>query len=97
MSIIFEVIDKTGRKIHLSNERWRHIRKRHPEVEEYDSIVDALMRPDKVTNYHIDESIVYYYKYYKSRPSPDKYLLIVVKYLNGHGYVLTSYYEDKIR
>ena len=31
--MIFEVIEKTGRKIRLTNEQWSHIRKKHPEVE----------------------------------------------------------------
>ena len=29
MENIFEVIDKTGRKIHLSKERYKHIQKHH--------------------------------------------------------------------
>ena len=29
---LFNIIDKTGRKIHLSKERWRHIRIEHPEI-----------------------------------------------------------------
>lgn len=32
MNTIFEVIDKTGRKVHLSKERWRHIRQDHLDV-----------------------------------------------------------------
>ena len=35
MDIIFEVIDKTGRKIHLSKERWSHITMIHSEMSSY--------------------------------------------------------------
>jgi len=80
----------------LSKERWKHIRKKHPEVENEELIKETIEKPDRITDYHLDETICYFYKYYKHKPS-EKYLLVVVKYLNEHGYVLSAYYEDKIR
>jgi len=97
MDFIFETLDKSGRRIHLSKERWRHIRKKHPEVENEELLKDAIEKPDKITDYHRDETVYYFYKYYKERPKPEQYLMVVVKYLNGSGYVLSAYYEDKIR
>ena len=35
MDIIFEVEDKSGRKIHLSKERWEHITTKHPYMTNY--------------------------------------------------------------
>ena len=35
MNVIFEVIDKTGRKIHLSKERWNHLATKHPDMSNY--------------------------------------------------------------
>ena len=97
MDYIFEVGDKSGRKIHLSKERWKHIRKRHPEIEDSEIIKETIENPDKITEYHSDETVCYYYKYYKHRPTPENYLLVVVKYLNGEGYILTTYFSEKIR
>mgnify|MGYP001568881709 CR=1 FL=1 len=77
MDFIFKTKDKTGKEIHLSKERWKHIRKKHPEVEEYKLIKEVIEKPDKITNYHIDETIHYFYKYYKNRPATEKYLLVV--------------------
>ena len=94
---VFEIIDKTGRKIHLSKERWKHIRKKHPEIEEYELIKETIEKPDKITGYHPDKTIYYFYKYYKHRHSFEKYLLVIVKYLNKHGYILSAYFEDKIK
>ena len=94
---LFQLTDKTGRKIHLSNESRKIIRKKHPEVESYEKIEETLKYPTKITDYSIDESIRYYYRYYKHLPSPDKYLFVVVKYLNGTGFVVTAYFEDKIQ
>ncbi|MEK6819772.1 MAG: PBECR2 nuclease fold domain-containing protein [Nanoarchaeota archaeon] len=96
MDYIFEIIDKSGRRIHLSKERWKHIIKKHPEVEEYELIKETIEKPDKITQYHKDETIYYFYKYYKHKPVFKKYLLVVVKYLNKEGYVLSAYFENKI-
>ena len=50
MSNVFEIIDKSGRKIILTKERWRHIRKKHPEVEEVEEIKETIGKPDKIIN-----------------------------------------------
>lgn len=95
--ILFETIDKTNRKIRLTKERWSHIRKKHPEVENLEDVEETVKNPTKITFPKIDESVGFYYKYFKNRPSHHKYLLVLVKYLNGDGYVMTAYYEDKIK
>lgn len=97
MAIIFEVIDKKGRKIHLSSERWTHIRKKHPEVELYELIEETIIKPDKITDYDPDETILYYYKHYKHRPTSEKFLQVIVKYLNQEGFVLTAQFKPYIR
>jgi len=88
---IFEIIDKSRRKIHLSKERWSHIRKKHPEVEELELIEQTIRSPDKITENYSDETVKRYYKYFKDKPNP--YLLVIIKYLNGEGYVITAYFD----
>ena len=97
MSNIFEIVDKTNRKIRLTTEQWTHIRKKHPEIENHELIEETLKKPDKMTDYDIDETVLYYYKYYKHRKSYEKYLQVIVKYLNGDGYVLTAQFKPYIR
>ena len=97
MDIVFEVIDKNKRKIYLSKETWRHIRKRHPEINNFEEIKEALINPTKITGYNLDETIIYYYKYFKYKKSPEKYLLVIVKYLNTRGFVITAYFEKIIK
>ena len=96
-NIIFEIIDKTGKKVRLTKEQWSHIRKKHPEVENYELIEETLKKSDKITDYDLDETVLYYYKYYKHRPSHEKYLQVIVKYLNSEGYVLTAQFKPYIR
>src|SRR3989344_4801929 len=96
--IIFEVIDRSGRKIQLRKDAWKHISIEHPELSNYlEHIQDTLKSPTKITDYSEDESIRYYYRYYKNGNSPAKYLLVIVKYLNGMGIVITSYFVRNIK
>jgi len=94
MDYIFEITDKSGRKIHLSKERWNeHIRFNHPDIIEPEELIKVLMNPDKILESDRDESVKGYFLYNKQKK---KYLKISVKYLNGEGYVITAHYTRKI-
>ncbi len=98
MDYIFEVKDKTERKIHLPNKSWEHITRRHPYMTNFlDEVKETLGKPDKITNYSLDDNIRYYYKYYKNINFSNKYLLVIIKYLNGSGFVISSYFERHIK
>jgi hypothetical protein len=85
----FELRDKTGRHIHLSEERWNHILL-HPEMtNQLEPIKETLMQPDHIQSDDDRDDIHYYLKYNKQRKQK---LCVVVKYLNGDGYILTSYF-----
>lgn len=95
MEIISEVVDKTGRIIHLTKERLSHIFE-HKGMDKYlEDIKNTLNNPDKIVPHNHGE-LYDYYKYYKHRKSNLKFLMVVVKYLNGKGFVLTSYFVPKI-
>ena len=97
MTWIFEVEDKSGRKIHLSDERWKHLNQDHPEVAPYlEDIKETLKNPLKITTYEFDENVKYYHKYFKEREEA-KYLLVIVKYLNEHGFIITAYFVRNIK
>lgn len=94
MDYIFEVTDKSNRKIHLSKERWNeHIRPIHPNIQDPDELIYTLENPDKVLESDRDESVRWYFSFNKQKR---KYLKVSVKYLNGEGYVITSHYTRKI-
>ena len=97
MDNIFEIKDKTGRVIYLSKERWKHILK-HPKMnEQLEEIQKTLKNPLKLIDYGLEKDIKYYYRYYKGRKSKARYLRVIVKYLNGKGYVVTAYFINKIK
>ena len=98
MKIIFEVIDKTGRKLRTTDFNWHHTVKRHPEIaSQRDKIIETLEKPDKITDSLEDEETKYYYRNYKNMPSPYKFMRIIVKYLNGEGFIITSHFVKAIK
>lgn len=93
---ILEVKDKFGRGVYLTNERWNHILK-HPEMHDklaLEWIKETLQVPFKIVD--IDENVKYNYGYYKNRKSEAKYLRVIVKYLNGEGFIITAYFVERI-
>ncbi len=87
MKNIFELIDKTGRKIYLSKERWSHIKQGHPNVISAEEIKETISTPTKLIQ---EEDNVIYYRYLKHRKEASKYMKVIVKYLTGTGFVITA-------
>ncbi len=95
MDYIFEITDKTGRKIRLTKRQWAHITKKHPYIEKYiEEIKETLISPDKLMNY---SEKGYYYRNYKYLKKPNYFILVIIKYLNGDGFIITSYLEERIK
>jgi len=93
MDFIFEITDKSGRKIRLSKERWKHIKIEHPDVTE-EEIKLTIKNPLKIIEKK--KGKYYYYQYFKYKRFPSKFLRTIVKYLNGGGYIITSYFVKNI-
>jgi hypothetical protein len=95
---IFECLDKSGRKIHLSKERWTHINEEHPEISPYlEDMQETLRIPDTITRFSMDKDVRYYYRFLKRRKHTANYLLLIVKYLNGEGFIITAYFVRSIK
>ena len=98
MNIKFEVEDKTGRKLRMTDWNWHHIIRRHPEIASHqDKIIETLENPDKITESVQDETTKYYYKYYKHLPSPYNFMRVIGKYLNGDGFIISSHFMNKLQ
>ncbi len=93
MEHIFIVTDPSGRKIRLTKERWKHIPKHPDMVGQLEQIKETLQKPDVFHLFEEDLQVRFYFKYYKARR---EYLFISVKYLNGEGFIITSFYTDKV-
>ncbi len=94
---MFEIKDKTGRTIRLTKERWKHIVNSHPIISNnIEEIKKTLQGPLLITKDEYDKQVYFYYKFYKNFKDKKTFLIIVVKYLNGSGFIITSFYTDKI-
>lgn len=94
---VFEIIDKSGRKIRLTKERWSHITL-HSSLHSYmtnylEEIKEALTRPLKIVIHSLDDMKADYYLYLKEKKL---FLLAGVKYLNGEGFVATTFFTRKL-
>ena len=93
--LLFEVVDKSRRNIHLSMERWKHIAAEHPEVADLEEIKKTIIEPDKITpSFYDPEYVSYYYRFIKRLK---RYLMVAVKYLNGCGFIITAYLVRSIK
>ncbi len=94
---LFEVVDKTGRKIRLTKERWSHIThpsSLHSYMTNYlEDVEQVLIKPDRISDSVYDINKANYYKYYKNRK---QYLRVIVRYLNGDGFVISAYFVKNI-
>ena len=98
MENVFEITDKTKRKIRLTKERWKHITSPsslHPYMTNYlEEVKQTLLNPDIIVLNKFDEKKMNYYKYIRER---SEYLLVGVKYLNGEGFVTTAFMTRKVK
>jgi hypothetical protein len=94
MTWLFEIEDISGRQIHLSKERWHHIQKHSLMSSKIQQIQETLQKPDALKEFVHDANVRFYFRWYKRMK---QYLFISVKYLNGDGFIITSFYTDKIK
>ena len=98
MDSIFEVLDKTGRRIKLTKKQWKHITfpsSPHSYMNNYlEEIKQTLINPDKIISSVYDDNKTSYYKYHKDKK---RFIRIIVKYLNGEGYIITTYFVKHIK
>lgn len=98
MFYIFEITDKSGRKIHLEDRQWKHIAIEHSAVaNKIEEIKETLIIPLSIRRSDYDPNVRFYYRYYKNIKLKEKYLMVMVKYLNGEGFVITIFYINKIK
>ena len=57
-----------------------------------DRIKETILHADKTIPDMYEPGVRVYFRYYKDQR---QFLLVSVKYLNGEGYIITSFYTDK--
>lgn len=78
----------------MLQEYWKHIASEHPQVASLlEEIQETIRNPLLVTKSSTDPSVHYYYRYNKKIAL---YLVVLIKFLNDIGIVISSYYTAKI-
>jgi hypothetical protein len=90
----FEVTSSLGKRISISTEYWQKIiETKHPVMAGREELVkQALTSPEQVRRSRKDATVHLHYC-----KSDGHYCCVVVKHLNGDGFVVTTYLTDKIK
>jgi len=95
--VVFEILSKMGKVVSLDEERWRHILE-HPEMKnQLGRIKETAVNPDEVRASVHDSSVLLFYKLYVETPVTEKYLVVVIKSLNGEGFIVTAFFTDRVK
>ena len=70
----------------------------HPEMADMEpAIAIALSTPEVVRRSNTDSSVYLYYRYHKNTTVGDKWLCVVIKYLEDDAFIITAYLTDKLK
>ena len=90
----FEVTSSLGKRISISTEyRQKIIETKHPVMAGREELLkQTLTSPEQIRRSRKDAAVHLYY-----RKDDGHYCCVVVKHLNGDGFVVTTYLTDKIK
>jgi hypothetical protein len=93
MTIILEIVDRNGKNIYLTKERYKHFIN-HSKLQQRQNLLDdieiTIKKPTRIK--YINERIIFY-KFFKNQST---YLKVIVKYLNGKGFIMTMYTVENL-
>ncbi len=93
MTIVLEIADKDGKYVYLTEERYKHIIN-HSKLQKRQNLLDdiktTIKKPTRIKC--IGERIIFY-KFFKNQST---YLKVIVKYLNGKGFIITIYTVENL-
>ncbi|MDI6801360.1 MAG: hypothetical protein QMD01_04825 [Thermodesulfovibrionales bacterium] len=94
MDIYFEVKSSFGKIIRTTLSHWELITKlKHPEIEGKEiEVQKCLSEPIEIRKSSEDSDVYLYHSSYMRY-----YICVVVRHLNGGGFIITAYITDKIK
>lgn len=89
------VRSRNGVAVRLTDERWGHISRRHPEMKEQkERVLETVSEPDQIQEG--DEGALLALRLYRETPLTTKFLVVVYRELSaGDGFVITSYFTTR--
>ena len=90
--------DERGNEVRLTDERLRHLLRRHPEMaflmHRFD---ETLARPDAVRSSRSSPTVQLYFRLYPDLRGRNRYLCLVVKRETTYAFILTAYLARRIK
>ena len=90
--------DEHGIEVRLTDERLRHILRRHPEMAfQLHRFAETLANPDAVSPSRSSSAVQLYYRLYPDLRDRNRYICLVVKRETGYSFILTAYLDRRIK
>ncbi len=90
--------DERGKEVRLTDERLRHMLRRHPEMAfQIHRFAETLAKPDAVSVSKSSPTVQLYYRLYPDLKARNRYLCLVVKRDGEDSFILTGYLDRKIK
>ena len=90
--------DERGNEVRLTDERLRHILRRHPEMAfQLHRFAETLARPDAVSTSRSNPEVHLYYRRYPDLRGRNRYVCLVVKKERTYSFILTAYLDRRIK
>ncbi|HEY7791537.1 MAG TPA: hypothetical protein VIC33_13550 [Vicinamibacterales bacterium] len=93
-NILFEVTSSLGKRVRVTEDYWQKIvTTKHPLMAGCEDLVKGILaQPEVVRRSRKDQSVFLYYGRAEKR-----YCCVVVRHLNGDGFIVTAYITDRIK
>ena len=92
-----ELSDVWGNSVSLTEERRAHLLE-HPEMQgQEDKLAETLLEPEVVIQSQSDDAVRLFHRFYRRLAIEDKYLCVVVKYMEDSVFIITAYFTDKVK
>ena len=97
-SVLRSFTDEQGTEVRLTDERLRHILRRHPEMAFHlHRFAETLSMPDAVRTSRSDPAVQLYYRLYADIGGRNRYLCLVVRRGRSYSLILTAYLDRRIK
>lgn len=85
---------KNGCPIRITQERWEHIARRHPELhDQKEKVIETISTPDLIQAGDFGERLAV--RFYPETPLTRKHLIVIYRELSSaDGFVLTAYFAN---
>jgi hypothetical protein len=86
-------LDPDGRRVVLTEERWLHVKARHPEMASYlGEIMRAVREPDRRRSGRAELEEWFFLEH----SGPRRWLEVVVHYEGGEGWIATAFSRESL-